>query len=119
MLYAGDNDLGDGRRPEEVFLFYREFNMKLREHYSHIPFFFVSIKPSIKRKKILDQIVHTNELIKGEIAKKKGNDKYIDLYRHMVDNSGKPIKAYFTSDGLHLNEQGYELWKREISSAIS
>src|SRR3954454_22317856 len=46
ILYAGDNDLGDGRHPEEVLIFFKEFLIKLRQRYPNIPLFYVSIKPS-------------------------------------------------------------------------
>jgi lysophospholipase L1-like esterase len=114
ILYAGDNDLGDGRHPQEVLFFFREFNLKLREYYPQIPFFYISIKPSLSRNGLLEEIIQTNSLIDSEIKSSKRNDYYVDIYSKMVDESGQPIGSYFEQDGLHLNKEGYAIWKNVI-----
>ncbi len=73
IVYAGDNDSGDGRHPEEVCIFYQQFIIRLREHFS-LPCYFISIKPIIARSDIIDKIIYTNKLIEEEINKKKGNE---------------------------------------------
>ena len=37
----------------------------------------------------------------------------IDLYSLFIDNKGQ-LKDDLTYDGLHLNEQGYEVWSNFI-----
>jgi lysophospholipase L1-like esterase len=113
ILYAGDNDLGDGRHPEEVCIFYREFLIKLRDTYKDVPLYFLSIKPSISRVNLTDEIIRTNNLIKAEIDK-GDNQYYVNIFEKMIDSKGHPIKKYFKHDGLHLNEKGYEVWKEAI-----
>ena len=114
LLYAGDNDLGDGRRPEEVCLFYREFVVKLREHFPHVPCYFISIKPSISREGILDEIKEANHLISEDINKSNDHQYFINIYDKMVDKKGMPKKEYFEEDGLHLNPKAYAIWKEVI-----
>lgn len=43
---------------------------------------------------------------------------YIDLYSKFLDSSNQLDKQY-TLDGIHLNGQGYLVWKNEISKHIS
>ena len=107
ILYAGDNDLGDGRHPEEVLIFFREFLFKLRENYPDIPFYYISIKPSLSRLEIMKQIVQTNKLIENEIYRRIDNNFYVNIYDRMIGKDGKPIAALFEEDGLHLNAAGY------------
>ena len=114
ILYAGDNDLGDGRRPEEVYLFYHEFKILLRATFGNIPFYFISIKPSPARSQLAKKIEYANTLIHNDIKRKEGNDYYVDVYSHMVDSHHRILKKYFLADGLHLNENGYVLWTTEI-----
>ncbi len=114
LLYAGDNDLGDGRRPEEVCIFFQLFIVKLREHFKKTPCYFISIKPSPSRLKLLPEIISTNKLIKNYIEKNNGHEYFIDVYDKMVDHNGKPLKKYFDDDGLHMSRKGYELWKEII-----
>jgi len=114
LLYAGDNDLGDGRHPEEVLIFFREFILKLRERYPKIPFYYISIKPSLSRMEILKEIVETNKLIENDIDARQGNEFFINIYDKMIGKDGKPNKYYFEDDGLHLNRNGYLIWREVI-----
>lgn len=114
ILYAGDNDLGDGRHPEEVLFFFREFMIKLRDCYPNIPFYYISIKPSISRMELINEIMHTNKLIEDEINAKSGNSYFVNIFNKMLGNDGKPIASYFQSDGLHLSRDGYIVWREII-----
>ncbi|MFA6185213.1 MAG: GDSL-type esterase/lipase family protein [Candidatus Shapirobacteria bacterium] len=42
---------------------------------------------------------------------------YIDLYPSFLDSSNQLDKQY-TLDGIHLNGQGYLIWKKEVSKYI-
>ena len=114
ILYAGDNDLGDGRHPEEVLIFFREFMIKLRERYPDIPFYYISIKPSISRMEIIDEIVQANKLIENEINLRTGKDYFINIFDKMIGKDGKPIASYFQDDGLHMSRDGYIVWREII-----
>jgi lysophospholipase L1-like esterase len=114
IFYAGDNDLGDGRHPEEVLMFFREFMLKLRDRYPAIPFYYISIKPSISRIEIIDKIKQTNNLIEEDISTRGSNDYFVNVFKKMVDENGSPIAAYFQEDGLHLNRDGYIVWREII-----
>src|SRR4051812_9240542 len=46
LIYAGDNDLGDGRTVDDVFRFFRSLAEKVAALAAPIPFGFVSVKPS-------------------------------------------------------------------------
>lgn len=109
MIYAGDNDLGDGRHPEEVVLFFRTLLFQIRQDYGNIPVTFVSIKPSPSRWYLEGSIRYTNSNIK-KITKEDKNFYFVDIYEAMLDASGKPNNNYFIEDGLHLNKKGYKVW---------
>jgi lysophospholipase L1-like esterase len=119
IVYAGDNDLGDGRHPEEVFLFFKGLCEVIRKNYGDIPLAFISIKPSISRWDIVENIRYTNKIIAAEIEKMGVNTCYINMYDRMTDKLGYPKREYFAPDGLHLNEQGYVVWKETIMSYVT
>ncbi len=48
---------------------------------------------------------------------KKENIKYVNLYTLFLQNKCKLNSAY-TTDGLHLNESGYQVWIKAISNMI-
>lgn len=116
VLYAGDNDLGDGRHPEEVFNHFQLMLYKIHEHFGDIPFTFISIKPSPARWNINDRIAYTNKLIYEAMQKRGGHLNFIDIYYPMLGNSGYPRKELYEPDGLHLSAQGYQLWKQIIEA---
>ncbi|MHA4808086.1 GDSL-type esterase/lipase family protein [Flavitalea flava] len=119
IVYAGDNDLGDGRHPEEVFLFFKQLVASTRSLFGDIPLVFISIKPSITRWNILDSIRYTNTLIEAEIKRAGGNLHFVNVYPRMTDNSGYPKREFLDPDGLHMSEKGYALWKEILMPYLS
>jgi lysophospholipase L1-like esterase len=119
IVYAGDNDLGDGRNPEEVYIFFEQLLVCIQEAFPNIPFTYISIKPSIRRRNIKDQICYTNQLIKNVIEKSGPNNYFLNVYDSMVDASGNPLPDLFDADGLHLSPKGYALWKHLLLTHIS
>jgi lysophospholipase L1-like esterase len=119
VIYAGDNDLGDGRSPEEVFLFFQELMAKTNARFGNIPCYYVSLKPSIARWHMADQFKYANSLIETEIIKHNNNWQFINIFNAMLDENGAPNKLYYGEDGLHLTLQGYEVWTQIIGSSIT
>ena len=119
IVYAGDNDLGDGRHPEEVFIFFQQLVSRTRSQFGDIPLAFISIKPSITRWNIVDSIRYTNKIIEEEIKKQADNLHFINIYNRMTDNAGYPKREFLDPDGLHINEKGYALWREIILQYLS
>src|SRR6201996_6633476 len=59
ILYAGDNDLGDGRHPEEVFIFFQEFAARVVKRFGSLPCYYISLKPSFNRWNMVEQFKYT------------------------------------------------------------
>ena len=114
VLYAGDNDLGDGRHPEEVLIFFKQIIIDLRKRFGNIPILYISIKPSITRFSIIEQIRFTNKIISSEIKKMDSNVFFIDIFEKMLDANRFPNRLLFQSEGLHINEKGYSIWTKTI-----
>jgi lysophospholipase L1-like esterase len=112
VVYGGDNDLGDGRHAEEVFIFFQQLKAKIKAAYGPIPCGYISIKPSISRWNIIDRIKYTNRIIEESIKREESNWHFIDIYKDMTDEKGLPKNKFFQADGLHLSKEGYELWKQ-------
>jgi lysophospholipase L1-like esterase len=111
LLYAGDNDLGDGRSPEAVFTDFRGLADQLFDALGPIPFGFISVKLSPARRMIGDRIRTLNELVHSEIESRPSG-YYVDVFPAMLNESGIPRIELFQADGLHLSRQGYRLWGR-------
>ncbi|ARV13918.1 GDSL-type esterase/lipase family protein [Polaribacter sp. SA4-12] len=106
LIYAGDNDLGDGRHPEEVLLFLENLLSKIRKKYGDIKCTVISIKPSINRIHLMESIHYTNNCIK-RLMSKSDHCYYVDIYDALLDKKGNPDAIFFEEDGLHFNAKGY------------
>ena len=49
IIYAGDNHLGDGKQPDEVFQFFIQLKALLHLHFPAVPAYYISVKPSTAR----------------------------------------------------------------------
>jgi len=119
VFYAGDNDLADGRHPEEVFIFFQEFVERVTKRFGLLPCYFISLKPSINRWSLAGEFTYANELISAEIKNNQPHWQWIDVFAPMLNASGKPDTKYYANDGLHLSEKGYVLWKNIVQKALS
>ena len=119
IFYAGDNDLGDGRHPEEVYIFFQQFAERVKKTFGSIPCYFISLKPSIARREIINQFRFTNEIIATEIKNNHPDWRWIDVFTDMLTADGRPVDAYYAADGLHLSKQGYQLWAKKVKDALN
>ena len=118
VFYAGDNDLGDGRHPEEVYLFFSVLTEKMNKWLPGVPLTFLSIKKSPARWGIAEPIQRTNDLIKQYIEK-QASYRYVDMTTPLLDRHGRPRPELFEQDGLHLNPAGYQIWQQTLQEAYS
>lgn len=114
VVYAGDNDLAEGRLPAEVLASFTQFVDRVRAELPHTRIAYLSIKPSPSRATLMPQAMETNALIAAYCAAQANLD-YIDIYSRMLDAEGRPRADLFTGDALHLNPAGYAVWKSAIS----
>ena len=113
FLYAGDNDIGHGKTPEQVFADYRKLVALVRSDYPKVDLVFISIKPSKLRWAMWPQMSEANRLIR-EYSESQPNLGYVDLATPLLGEDGQPLDV-FVDDGLHLDEQGYFLWQRALA----
>jgi lysophospholipase L1-like esterase len=113
VVYAGDNDLGDGRSPRDVAGGFEALAAKVDRDLRAAPFGFISIKPSPARAGLLPRIAETNDAIQRQIARHP-SAFYIDVFTPMLGPDGQPRAELFLDDGLHLSRSGYQLWTRVL-----
>lgn len=117
VLYAGDNDLASGKTPQKVFEDYKGFVNRVKARLPKAKIAFISIKPSLARASLMPKMRAANELIRTYAA----NDKhlaYIEVFTPMLGQDGMPRPELFGPDGLHMNKQGYSLWRGVIAPFI-
>jgi lysophospholipase L1-like esterase len=117
IVYAGDNDLAQGRTPQEVFSSFRGFVDRVRRALPQTRIAYLSIKPSPLREALLPAIRTTNAMIERYTAGVANLD-YIDIFTPMLGANGRPRAELFRADHLHLNAEGYALWKSIVASHV-
>jgi lysophospholipase L1-like esterase len=118
LVYAGDNDLAEGSTPEQVLQAFSAFVEGVRQTLPATRIAFISIKPSPSRVALMPNIRQANELIHAYTLKTRNTD-FIDIYTPMLDAAGQPRAELFRDDLLHLNAQGYALWKQVITAHLN
>ena len=117
IVYAGDNDLAEGRSPQQVLQSFTEFVQRVRHALPETRIAYLSIKPSPLRVELMPSMIQTNALIASYAARTPNLD-YIDVYSKMLDSQGQPRADLFLADSLHLNAAGYAIWKAVISEHL-
>lgn len=113
VVYAGDNDLANGKTPERVLSDYKLLVRLLHQKLPGTRIDYLSVKPSLARWNLVDKIRKTNRLIK-EYSSRDRLLVYIDIFTPMLGKDGKPRKELLAPDGLHLNSDGYALWTQVV-----
>ncbi|HEX9309344.1 MAG TPA: GDSL-type esterase/lipase family protein [Gemmatimonadaceae bacterium] len=117
VLYAGDNDLDSGYPPDSVFSAYKRFVALVRRTLPSTRIAFIAIKPSGARWARASQIRATNALVR-HFAAKDPKQIYVDVYTPMLGADSMPRNALFLEDKLHLNAQGYALWRDLLAPVV-
>lgn len=115
VLYAGDNDLGDGRPAEAVIVSLQTLLAQVDAALGPIPVAFMAIKPSPARWGLQGAIQQVNDAARQALAARP-HGHFIDVYHPMLRRDGLPVTALYADDGLHLSPEGYQLWAEILRS---
>ena len=113
VLYAGDNDLSNGRTPAQVHEDVRAFVQRVRHALPKVKISYIANKPSPSRAHLLDAQRQANALIQSDARRLRID--YIDVFTPMLDAQGLPRTNLFLEDRLHMNPAGYDLWRSIVA----
>lgn len=121
VLYAGDNDLDQGTRPEQIIRYLETFIDWKRKALGAIPMAYVSVKLSVARLHIMHKIAYTNAIVEKYVADLPDNDDvdFVNTFRRMVGRGMAPFRGYYSHDDLHMNEHGYRVWGSTLSDYLT
>jgi lysophospholipase L1-like esterase len=119
VMYAGDNDLAGGMSPEQVSDDFRKLTDRiLKELPECHRIVFIAVKPSIKRWDNRVKIQQANAMIQKQC---EANPKleFLDVWPLMLNETGEPRKELLVSDGLHMSEEGYQIWTNALKPLLA
>jgi len=117
VFYAGDNDIGGGRKPEQIADDFKAFVKVARTDNPDCKILHIPVKPSISRWKKFETQKEANALVKAYCEKGTGL-VYVDVVPAMLGSDGMPIPELFQKDGLHMTAKGYEIWTAAVNKAL-
>ncbi len=109
VLYAGDNDINEGRAADQVVVDFREFVARVRKDLPHTAIVYITIKPSTSRWKLWPQMRAANDGI-AAWSKTQKDVRVVDVATRMLDANGQPRSELLLEDGLHMRLAGYAIW---------
>jgi lysophospholipase L1-like esterase len=119
VLYAGDNDVANGKTPERILADFQKFVEIVQHELPKTKIVYISIKPSIKRWGLIDKIRAANRLIDQYIKSQKSDKlEFVDVEQLLLGADGKPRADLLQEDGLHLNKEGYKVWAKLLRTEI-
>jgi lysophospholipase L1-like esterase len=115
VFYEGDNDLNKGRTPDQLLADYQTFAKLVHAKLPETKIVYVSVKPSPARIDLLPTQRLVNTMLETWIkGSKDGRLSFVDVFKPMLDGKGQPRNDLFGPDHLHMNADGYKLWRTLI-----
>lgn len=114
VVYAGDNDINAGRSPAQVLADVQALVARLRRDLPGVRIGYLAIKPSPSRVEQLERQQEANRLVREWASTQTGVD-FIDVATPMLDADGRPRAELFIEDRLHMNADGYALWRKVVA----
>jgi lysophospholipase L1-like esterase len=116
VIYAGANDLANGKPPELVFGDFVAFAEKIRQRLPEARIAFIASAPNPLRWPIVDKVKRLNSLVQ-EYCHQHGL-MFIDVFPLMLGSDGLPKPDIFREDRLHMNAKGYAIWKETVRTYL-
>ena len=117
VVYAGGNDINAGKDPALVYGDFVALVQRLRSKMPQVRIAFISVAPNPARWSQVDQVRRLNSLV-AAYCNKEGLD-FINVFPLMLDMKGEPKPEIFVADRLHMNAQGYALWREAVAPYLT
>ena len=117
VVYEGDNDLQDGKTVDAVFADFGTFLRRVREKLPDTTVALLAIKPSPARRRLLAEQRDLNRRLR-ELAATERRLSFIDTASPLLAPDGSMRPELYREDGLHLNADGYAVWRKAVTDAL-
>ncbi|MDC6406528.1 MULTISPECIES: GDSL-type esterase/lipase family protein [Maribacter] len=117
FIYEGDNDISAKKRPRKIIGTTEMIIGKLRRQNPDMKIVLISAKPSISRWHLRRKYKRLNRKFL-RLTKKDESLLFADVWYPMLN--GKEVKKdIFVSDGLHMNQKGYDIWFHAMQHLVN
>ena len=112
FLYEGDNDIFNRKSPAKIVRQTRRIVRRIQKYNGPTPVVIIGAKPSLVRWHLKKKYEKLNAKLKA-LCEQDTHTSYAHIWDSMLED-GTIKKEIFLEDGLHMNDQGYALWKTII-----
>jgi lysophospholipase L1-like esterase len=117
FIYEGDNDISASKPLPKILEEFDELIYRLKSAVPTVEIFIISAKPSPSRWHLKADYEKLNVSLR-KLSKKNKNVTFVDIWTPMLTKEGKPDPLLFVEDDLHMNAQGYTIWKNTIAKLL-
>ena len=113
VMYAGGNDINAGKTPERVEADYKAFIALVKQKLPQTRVAYISTAGNPARWSQVERVREANRRIEA-LTKADPQLAFINVFSAMLGPDGLPKPDIFVADKLHMNEQGYAIWKEVV-----
>jgi lysophospholipase L1-like esterase len=117
VFYAGTNDIASGKAPEQVAADFREFRALVGAALPETRILFISLQMAPARWELRERMALTNVYVAAFCAADE-RLTFVDVNPHALTSDGAPRKELYSPDMLHMNPEGYALWRRILEPFV-
>ncbi len=117
FIYEGDNDLAEGKSVDVVIADMKTLIRGIRRSLKEVPIYIVSPKPSIVRWDLKEQYEELNEAL-AKLCPTREKVTFINVWDKMLEK-GELNEGLFAEDGLHMNQEGYQIWSKALQPYVN
>jgi lysophospholipase L1-like esterase len=116
VVYAGANDLANGKPPEIVFGDFVALLSKIRETSPATRVVFIATAPNRSRWALVEKMKQFNSLTQRYCE--EHNVTFVDVFSLMLGPDGLPLPDIYRDDRLHMNPKGYAIWQKALTPFV-
>lgn len=119
FLMIGINDINQGRTVDDIFNNYEQIVKRIKASTPKTEVLIQSLLP-VNNQKFLNRGVNDKVRILNAKLQELAIElsfQYIDLFSSFLD-SNQELDTQYTTDGIHLNGQGYLIWQKIIEKHV-
>ncbi len=119
VLFIANDIIGEenDKTPDEVQYLANEVFKVIRRKYADVPVFYIATTPTPLRWEAWPGIKEANDKIR-QLCESGENLYFINTDFAFLGNDGLPVDSLFLQDRLHLNPEGYFVWKGLIKDQL-
>lgn len=117
VMYAGGNDINNGKAPDRVAADFKAFVETVRAKLPDVEIAYISSAPNPARWAQVEKVKALNAM-NAEFIASQPKMKFFNVFPQMLGDDGMPKPDIFRDDRLHMNPEGYKIWTRIIAPLL-